>query len=94
MIESHDKGTLLLIRVKPGAKKSSYKIDIDSSEFVFRVKSPAKRGQANAEVIKLISKRLGIASNCISIIAGVTSSKKTLLIEGMRPDAVMQALQD
>ncbi len=92
MIESHNKGTLLSIRVKPRSKR---KATILAEEDVcnVHVKAAPTRGQANIEVIKLMAKKLGIPTHRIRIISGEKTSNKILLIEGMDQQSVLAALR-
>ena len=88
MIESHDKGTLLFVRVITRSKKQGIELTEGKTCQVY-VKAPPVRGQANAEVIKVIAKRLGISIKDVGIISARKSEKKTLLIEGVKPDRVL-----
>lgn len=92
MIELHEKGTILHIRVKSQAKERSIRIADDLSECLISVKAAPIRGQANREVVKILAKKMGISSHQIIIISGVTSQKKTLLITGMNTSDVIAAL--
>jgi uncharacterized protein (TIGR00251 family) len=92
MIESHNKGTLLSIRVKPRSKKQSIQIT-DEEVCDVHVKAPPIRGQANTAVVKLFSKNLGIPSHRIRIVSGEKAANKVLLIENMSPQSVLKALQ-
>jgi uncharacterized protein len=47
------------------------------------VTAPPVDGEANAAVIELFAKRLGIARGSIEVIAGASSRRKTLRIEGI-----------
>jgi uncharacterized protein (TIGR00251 family) len=91
MIKSHDKGTLLDIRVKPRSKKQA--IFLNQYVCNVHVKAPPTRDQANQEVLKLFAQKLGIPAHRIQIISGRKSTKKTLLIEGMNVEAVSAALK-
>lgn len=93
MIESHDKGTLLYVRVKPRSKKPAIIVDEEKGIFV-HVKAAPIRGQANAEVLKLITSRLEISIDQVRIISGHKSVNKTLLIEGVEPKMVHAALKN
>lgn len=44
------------------------------------VTAPPVDGEANAAVIELFAKRLGIAKGCVEVIAGQSSRRKTLRI--------------
>jgi uncharacterized protein (TIGR00251 family) len=91
MIESHDKGTVLHIQTRTHSKKAYIQVTKDACQ-VF-VKTPPVRGRANQEVIRLLSKKLGISSQRVHFMSGEKSRKKILLIEGMKPELVLVALQ-
>jgi uncharacterized protein (TIGR00251 family) len=93
MIELHEKGTVLHIRVKSQAREQSIRIADDMSECLVSVKAAPIRGQANRAVVKILAKKMGIPSQQVMIISGVTSQSKTLLISGMTPSDVKAALQ-
>lgn len=92
MIERHEKGTVLHIRVKPQAKERSIRIANDMSECLVSVKAAPVRGQANREVVKFVAKQIGIPSHQVMIISGLSSQRKTLLITGLNPAEVIAAL--
>jgi len=92
MIESHDKGTLLSVRVKTRSKKQGIEINEGKICQVY-VKAPPVRGQANAEVVKVIAKRLEIPIEDVRILSGRKSEKKTLLLEGVEPERALAMLQ-
>jgi uncharacterized protein (TIGR00251 family) len=93
LIEVHTKGTLLHVLVKARARTQSISIEEPSAICRVSVKAAPLRGRANKEVIKLIAKRLGISTTQISLVAGITSPRKTLLIEAVTPADVRAALQ-
>jgi uncharacterized protein (TIGR00251 family) len=91
MIELHNKGTLLKVRVKPRSKKQA--IIISDGEFCeVYVKAPPTRGQANKAVVRLIAKKLGIQNYRVRIVSGKKTSHKILLIEDLSPESVLAAL--
>lgn len=91
MIESHNKGTLLSIKVKPRSKKQAIRLSNDLVYYVY-VKAPPTRGQANIEAVKLVAKTLNVSIDRVQIISGLRSVNKILLIEGLNPNAVQAAL--
>ena len=52
------------------------------------VTSPPVDGEANAAVIELIAKTLGVAKGAVKVIAGATSRRKTLEVSGVTRAAV------
>ena len=47
------------------------------------VTAPPVDGEANAAVIELVSKALGIAKRAVEVTAGATSRRKTLRVSGV-----------
>ena len=93
MIEPHNKGTLLTIRAKTRSKSPGIILEDDAMCCVY-VKAPPIRGKANIEIVKVIAKRLNIPTPNVRIVSGEKTSTKTLLIEGITPQAVLAALKD
>ncbi len=93
MMKNHAEGTLLHVLVKPQSKKRSIRRDQNSQRWVICVKASPIRGRANMEAVKLLAKKLNISSSEIRIITGLSSSFKTLLIKGLKPDMVQKALE-
>jgi hypothetical protein len=58
------------------------------------VTSPPVDGEANAAVIELLARRLGIARGDIAVIAGASSRRKTLRIERVSQVQLDALLED
>jgi uncharacterized protein (TIGR00251 family) len=56
------------------------------------VTAPPVDGEANAAVIALLAKRLGIARGHIEVIAGASSRKKTIKLAGVTPAQIAELL--
>ena len=54
--------------------------------------APPGEGEANAALIKLIAKALGVAKSAVTVVSGETARLKTLEIEGADEGEVMQRL--
>ena len=81
-LEDNSERTILLkIRVKINSKvqKVSYNQFTDS-RITIKLKSKPVKNRANKELIKLLSKKLNIATNQIQIIAGPKNANKTIQI--------------
>lgn len=81
----------ITVKVKPRASSDSIEGWMDEV-LVVRLTSPPVDGAANAALVKLISKKLGIARGRVTIVSGEKSRKKVLEIEGMGPDELMRGL--
>ena len=52
------------------------------------VTSPPVDGEANAAVIELVAKSLGVARGAVEVIAGASSRRKTLRVTGVTRAAI------
>ena len=52
------------------------------------VTAPPVDGEANAAVIALLAKSLGVPRGAIEVVAGASSRRKTVRIRGVRGDAI------
>jgi uncharacterized protein len=57
------------------------------------VTSPPVDGEANAAVIELVAKRLGVARGAVTIAAGSASRRKTVKVRGADRGALARALE-
>ncbi len=80
VLKPHNEGVILSIRVNPKASKSGIN-GLIGDELKINLNAPPTDGQANKELIKLLSKTFSIPKSQVKIISGETSrSKKILLI--------------
>lgn len=56
------------------------------------VTAPPVDGEANAAVIELLAKRLGVAKSAVQVVAGASSRRKTIAIEGVTPAQIEELL--
>jgi uncharacterized protein (TIGR00251 family) len=59
---------------------------------VVRVTEPPVDGRANAALVKLIAKRVGVARGTVKIVHGERSREKVLRVDGLGPRALRRAL--
>jgi len=77
-----DGNLIFNVRVVPRASKSEIVGDLDGALKV-RIASPPVNGAANAELIKVLSKKLNVAKNAVEIVGGQTSKQKLIRISGI-----------
>jgi uncharacterized protein len=75
---------ILEIKVIPGSGKQDIFRD-KAGILKCHLKNPPEGGKANAELMKMLAKKLGLASDAVHIMRGATSRKKTLKIETTQP---------
>ncbi|MEP6946532.1 MAG: DUF167 domain-containing protein [Acidobacteriota bacterium] len=79
--ETH--GALIFnVRVIPRASKSEFVGELDGALKV-RIASPPVDGAANAELVRLLAKKLGVSRGDISIIGGETSKNKRIKVSNV-----------
>lgn len=74
-------GVVLNVFVKPKSGKSEVFLDENEEFIVMFLKSPPTGGKANKELVKILSKALGLSSSKIKIVKGLKSREKQVLIE-------------
>jgi uncharacterized protein (TIGR00251 family) len=83
-------GVLVHLRVTPNAGRDAIEgvehRDDGSSVLRVRVKAVPDKGKANAAVIALLAKALGLPKSSLSLISGDTARLKTVLVAGQGAD--------
>ena len=88
----NDKGVVFCVRVSP--KSSSSRITgVKENELKIALHAPPADGQANQELVRLLSKILSHPKSQIHIVAGETSRSKRVLITGAKLNNVLESLQ-
>ena len=79
------------VKVVPGSSRDAI-VGWLGEALKVRVRAPAERGKANASVEKLVAEALGVPKACARIVAGRTSSRKTLDVIGLSEADVRRRL--
>jgi len=72
---------ILTIKVTPRSGRQVFVWDVQRCLLKCYLKNAPERNKANAELCKLLQKKLGLQSEQISIIAGYTARQKKIKIE-------------
>lgn len=72
-------GIVIHVKVQPRSSRSG--IEITGDELKVRLKSPPVDNKANEELIEVLADELGVKKGSISIIRGLSSRQKVLLIK-------------
>jgi uncharacterized protein (TIGR00251 family) len=83
-------GVVLSVRVIPRAAQSSLAGTRDGALLV-RLTAPPVEGAANAELIEVIARALGVAKRAVSILSGERGRLKRLRVEGVTKEFVRAA---
>jgi len=73
-------GTEFAVRVTPRASRNA--VAVEEGRLRVTVTTVPEDGKANAAVVKLLSKALGVAKTRIVLVRGATSRDKVFRIEG------------
>jgi uncharacterized protein (TIGR00251 family) len=80
-------GISLRVKVLPGAKRNRIEGQ-RNAELLVRIRAPALRGKANAQLVKYLAEEMSLTRSQIQILSGETSRHKVLLL----PAAAMARL--
>jgi uncharacterized protein (TIGR00251 family) len=92
VIWESDKGTFLVVVVRPGSREKQLVHSVSDAEIVINLAEPAREGRANTELIKRLSKALQVPSSSIAIVAGHKSRQKTLLLQEITASDLLHRL--
>ena len=81
------------VRVIPRSARSEIVGELDGAVKV-KLSSPPVDGAANAELIKLFAKKLGVSKSAIEIVSGETSRTKRLRVTGVTAEEVRSLLHE
>ena len=79
------------LRVHPGATGSEV-VSFTDGVLQVRVAAPPVKGQANRELIALLSKALAVGKSALTIVKGHTSRSKVIAIDGLSQEDIMKRL--
>lgn len=96
MLSAAKGGVILRLKLTPKSSRDALvRIDEDAQgrdQLCATVTAIPEKGKANAALIKLLAKKLGLPKTGITLIAGDQSRQKTVLITG-NPDKLMTVLK-
>lgn len=76
-------GTLLNLRVSPGARRTSIGGPYGEGALKLRAAAPPADGKANAETERFLAELLGIPRSDVAVIRGTSSRDKVVLARGL-----------
>jgi uncharacterized protein (TIGR00251 family) len=90
----NEEGVFLRVTARPRSKRKEFVFGLDDEGLIVNLTSPAREGKANTELLKRLSKILGVPGGRVSLVSGHKSREKTVFIEGMTAEHVVSALQE
>jgi len=80
------------VYVQPRASKTCI-AGMHDGHVKVRLAAPPVEGAANAALVEFVAERLGIAKSRVRVVAGISSRRKVLEIDGVDAATVAAALQ-
>ena len=80
------------VRVLPRAGRNAVSLTPEGAIRV-HVTTPPEGGKANAAVVELLAKRLGVGKTRVRIAAGGRTRDKTIVVDGMSESQALDALK-
>ena len=87
LIREHDGAVSFDIQVQPRASRAKIG-PVHDGRLKIAVTAPPVDGEANAAVVEVLAKALGIARGAIEIVAGATGKRKTVRVRGVTRTAI------
>lgn len=84
MSDTEETNLILTVRVVPRASKSEIVGEVNGALKV-KIAAPPVDGAANAELIRLFSRKIGVSKSRIEILSGQSSPLKRVKIGGITP---------
>lgn len=85
-------GTLLGLRVSPGAKRTALEGPYGDHALKLRIAAPQANGRANAEIERFLADLLSLPRSRVSVTRGAASRDKTVLLRDADPHHVQKTL--
>jgi len=86
-VEQRAEGARFRVRVAPRASRAAV-LGVHAGALKVSLTAPPVDGAANAALVKLLAKRLGVARGRVAIVSGERSRDKTVEVEGLDAGAV------
>jgi uncharacterized protein (TIGR00251 family) len=87
IVRQHAGAVTFDVLVQPRASRAKLG-PIHDGRLKVAVTSPPVDGEANAAVIELVAKSLGVAKSAVEVVAGATSRRKTIRVAGVSRAAI------
>jgi len=86
-VHEHDGAVTFDVLVQPRASRAKLG-PIHDGRLKVAVTPPPVDGEANAAVIELVAKSLGVAKSAVEVVAGASSRRKTIRVAGISRAAI------
>ena len=87
-----DDAVVLRVHVQPGAGRPGV-TGIHGNALKVKVAAPPVEGRANAAVLALLARELGLAATDVTLVSGESSRAKRVRLGGLDPDGADTAIE-
>jgi hypothetical protein len=91
-IRTETDGASFAVQVAPRASREGL-AGVHDGALKVRLTAPPVEGAANAALVRLVAKLLGVPKGAVRVAAGRRSRRKRLLVEGLAPAEVARRLK-
>jgi len=85
-------GTVIALRIQPGAKRSAV-CGMYGSVLKVAVQAPPVDGRANAALREFMAEKLDVPQSAVNLLSGLSGRDKRIRIAGKTPEQVMSELE-
>lgn len=89
-VEARDGGVVVRVRVQPKASREAVSGTIDAIKVALT--APPVDGEANAALVLMLAKRVGLPKSAVRLISGEKSREKAVFLPGISVEEVLEAL--
>jgi uncharacterized protein (TIGR00251 family) len=86
-----EQGVVLSVRVIPRASRTQI-CGLQNDALKIKLQAPPVDGKANKQLVKFLSKKLGVSGSAISVIGGETSHCKRVLVRDGSVETISECL--
>jgi len=90
-IESSPDGAILVLRAVPRSSRTG--AAVTAEELRLRLAAPPVEGEANAELVRFLSKLFRLPKSDVVILSGARGRNKRVLLAGVSADSVEEVLR-
>ena len=92
IVRLNKKGVEINFQVLPRSSQSKI-VGLHNDTVKIKLNKPPVDGQANAECCRVVAKYFKVSKTQVSVLRGISSRQKTILVEGVSALAVIERLE-
>ncbi len=85
-------GAALPVRITPRSSRNEIVEIMSDNTIKIKLTAPPVEGKANAELVKLLSRVLGVSKSSVAIVKGHTGRSKAVAVKGMSREEITSRL--